>query len=222
MDASLLITGASSGIGNAIARRFASDGARLILTWCRNKTGGLETAERCRTLGAAEVSLLKLDVRSLRSISSLTGRIGDKYGEIDFLVNNAGTGVMKPFAGSTVPEILDQLRTNLEGTILVTHALLPLVRKGIVNIGSFLSKHASEDLVVYCGSKFGVRGFTQSLAKEVRGIRICCVNPDLTSTRLTGFEGRPPEEVAELVHGVITGRVGCEEGGDVDIWEMKG
>jgi short-subunit dehydrogenase len=75
-------------------------------------------------------------------------------------------------------------------------------------------------MAVYCGTKFGVRGFTQSLALEYPRLRICCVNPDLTATHLSGYEGRPPGEVAEVIHRAITGRARCSGGRDLDVWEI--
>ncbi len=73
---------------------------------------------------------------------------------------------------------------------------------------------------VYCGSKFGVRGFTQALALENRNLRIGCVNPDQTATRLSGYQGRPPSEVAEVVYRAVAGKVKMARGGDVDVWDV--
>jgi len=75
---------------------------------------------------------------------------------------------------------------------------------------------------VYCGSKFGVRGFTQALALEYPRLSICCVNPDMTATRLSGYQGRPPREVAEVIFRASSDQVGCKRGGDVDVWEVMG
>lgn len=73
---------------------------------------------------------------------------------------------------------------------------------------------------VYCGTKFGVRGFTQALAKEHKHIKICCVNPDMTATRLTGYKGRPPSDVAEVVFRIASGDIKVVHGGDVDVWKI--
>ena len=99
---------------------------------------------------------------------------------------------------------------------------LPQVRKGIINIASAAGKTAYEEMSVYCGSKFGVGGFTQALALECPRLRICCVNPDMTATRLSGYQGRPPQEVAEVIFRAASGQVGYQQGGDVDVWEVMG
>jgi short-subunit dehydrogenase len=127
-----------------------------------------------------------------------------------------------PFKEQTPGHIERQLRTNLEGLIKVTRAFLPQVKKGIVNIASAAGKEAYEEMSVYCGSKFGVRGFTQALALEFPHLRICCVNPDMTATCLSGYEGRSPQEVAEVIFRAASGRVRYRQGGDVDVWKVMG
>jgi NAD(P)-dependent dehydrogenase (short-subunit alcohol dehydrogenase family) len=72
----------------------------------------------------------------------------------------------------------------------------------------------------YCGTKFAVRGFTQASAEEFPKIKIFCVNPDLTATRLTGYEGRPPSEVTEAIFRAAPGKIKVARGGDVDVWRV--
>ncbi len=217
----VLTTGSSSGIGSEIAYRFARANARVILTYCKGKMRG-ETAEKeCLRRGAIDTTLLCLDVMDDKSISQAARTVKRKYGAIDFLVNNAGVSVHKRFKEQTAKDIDRQLRTNLEGLIKVTHAFLPLVKKGIINIASVAGKEAHAGHAVYCGTKFGVRGFTQALALEYERLKICCVNPDRTSTHLTGYKGRPPEEVAEVVFRVAIGQVKPEHG-DVDVSDVMG
>ncbi|MDQ5985279.1 MAG: hypothetical protein CSYNP_00987 [Syntrophus sp. SKADARSKE-3] len=104
----------------------------------------------------------------------------------------------------------------------MTHAFIPLVKNGIVNVASAAGKEAYENMSVYCGTKFGVRGFTQGLAIEHPRLNICCVNPDETATHLSGYQGRPPEEVAEVIFRVVSGKIKCDGGGDVDVWDVMG
>ncbi len=108
------------------------------------------------------------------------------------------------------------LLETLEGLIKMTHAFLPYVRKAVINIASAASKETYPEMVVYCSTKFGVRGFTQALPKEYPRLRICCINPDMTATRLSGYEGRPPAEVADVIFRVAAGQIKFERGGDVD------
>jgi NAD(P)-dependent dehydrogenase (short-subunit alcohol dehydrogenase family) len=218
----VLITGSSSGIGRETAYRFAKAGARLVLTYYKGKTRGEAAERRCRRFGAADTLLLHLNVFDNESVAGAARKVKRKYGPIDFLINNAGIGVFIPFKKQTARDIEDQLRTNLEGLIKVTRAFLPQVRKGIINIASAAGKDAYEEMSVYCGSKFGVRGFTQALALECPRLRICCVNPDMTATRLSGYQGRPPREVAEVIFRAASGRVRYRRGGDVDVWEVMG
>lgn len=218
----VLITGSSSGIGRETAYRFAKAGARLLLTYYRGKTRGEAAERRCQRFGAADTLLLHLDVLDNDSIAEAAGKVKRKYGAIDFLINNAGVGVFIPFKKQTARGIERQLRTNLEGLIKVTRAFLPQVKKGIINIASAAGKDAYEEMSVYCGSKFGVRGFTQTLALEYPRLKICCVNPDMTATRLSGYQGRPPQEVAEVIFRATSGQVRYREGGDVDVWEVMG
>ncbi len=214
-----LITGSSSGIGRETAYRFARAGSGVVVTYFRGRARGEAAERKCRRLGAADTLLLDLDVTDDASIRRAAVSVKRKYGKIDFLVNNAGVGVFNPFRGQTPREIERQIRTNLEGLIKVTRAFLPLVRKGIINIASVAGKEPYAEMSVYCASKFGVRGFTRSLALEHPRLRVCCVNPDMTATRLSGYRGRPPEEVAEAVFRAATGAAPCD-GGDVDVWDV--
>ncbi len=216
----ILITGSSSGIGRETAYRFAKAGAKLVLTYNKGKTRGEAAEKRCRQAGAAETLLLHLDVTSSTSITAALRQVKRQYGALDFLINNAGVGVFVPFRKQTAKDIERQIRTNLEGLINMTRAFLPLVRKGIINIASAAGKEAYEEMSVYCGTKFGVRGFTQALELEYSHLKICCVNPDETATRLSGYQGRPPAEVAEVIFRVVSGQVACR--GDVDVWEVMG
>jgi NAD(P)-dependent dehydrogenase (short-subunit alcohol dehydrogenase family) len=216
----VFITGTSSGIGRETAFKFASAGASLVLTCHKKKKEGEKTQRQCLELGAEDTLLLHLDVMNDKSIFDAIKQTRKKYGGIDILINNAGTGIVKPFEDNSAEEIEQQLRTNLEGLIKVTHAFIPHVREAIINVGSFLSKNAFPDMAVYCASKFGVRGFTQSLAEELPDLRICCVNPDLTATPLTGNEGRPPELVADIIFKVAAHKIRVKRGGDVDVWEV--
>lgn len=216
----VLITGSSSGIGRETAYRFAQAGAKLVLTYNRGETRGKQAERRCRKLGAEDTLLLHLEVTDDRSISEIVKRVLKKYGRVDFLINNAGTGVFIPFKEHTMREIERQIRTNLEGLLKLTRAFLPHIKKGIINIASAAGKTAYAEMSVYCGTKFGVRGFTQALSREHPRLRICCVNPDMTATRLTGYEGRPPSEVAEVIFKVASGAIKVAPGGDVDVWKI--
>ena len=216
----VLITGSSSGIGRETAYRFAQAGAKLVLTYNRGKIRGERAERRCQKFGAEDTLLLHLDVMDDRSISDAVKKVLKKYGRVDFLINNAGTGFFILFKEHTKKDIERQIRTNLEGLIKLTRAFLPHIEKGIINIASAAGKTAYAEMSVYCGTKFGVRGFTQALAEEYPRLRVCCVNPDMTATRLTGYEGRPPSEVAEVIFKAVSGAIKVAPGGDADVWKI--
>lgn len=216
----IFITGSSSGIGRETAYRFAQEGSRLVLTYNKGKRRGEDAERRCRRLGAEDTLLIHLDVTDDRSIPDVLKRIRRKYGGVDFMVNNAGVGAFLPFKEQTLKNIERQIRTNLEGLIKITRTFLPFIRKGIVNVASAAGKTAYAEMSAYCGTKFGVRGFTQALAEELPRLKIFCVNPDMTATHLTGYEGRPPSEVAEVIYRAISGKIKVSQGGDVDVWRV--
>jgi NAD(P)-dependent dehydrogenase (short-subunit alcohol dehydrogenase family) len=216
----VLITGSSSGIGREAAYRFAREGARVILTYYRGRRRGENAEARCRRLGAEDTLLLHLDVTDERSVAAARIKVGRIFGRIDFLINNAGVLDFLLFRKQTRRQIERQLRTNLEGLIRMTHAFLPHVRKGIINVASAAGQEAYAEMSTYCGSKFGVRGFTQALRQEHKRLKIACVNPDQTATRLSGYIGRPPSEVAEVIFRTVTGTVKMSALGDVDVWEI--
>lgn len=215
----VLITGSSSGIGRETAYRFAREGDEVVLTYHLGAVRGRAAERRCRDLGAGRTLLLHLDVRDEASVDAAAGRVARAFGRIDFLINNAGVGKFGRFKAQTRADIERQVRTNLEGLIRVTRAFLPLVRRGVVNIASAAGEEAYAEMTVYCATKFGVRGFTQALAQEYPKLRLCCINPDGTATRLSGYVGRPPAEVAEVIFRTVAGRIPVKRGGDVDVWE---
>jgi NAD(P)-dependent dehydrogenase (short-subunit alcohol dehydrogenase family) len=218
----VLITGASSGIGRETAKRFAREGARLVLTYNKGKARGEAVVRDCMRLGAAEVTLARLDVTDNKSISSLARKVKRRYGHVDVLINNAGYATWGPLLDTPVSAIERQIRTNLEGPIKVLRAMLPMVKKTAINVASLAGKTAFSEMAAYCGTKFGLRGFTQALAMEHPRLRICCVNPDLTATRMTGYSGRDPKDVAETVYMTASGTTTCKDGADVDVSEVMG
>jgi NAD(P)-dependent dehydrogenase (short-subunit alcohol dehydrogenase family) len=216
----VFITGSSSGIGQETAYRFSKEGARLVLSFNKGKNRGEAAEKRCGRLGAKDTLLIHLNVMDDTSIRDALRRVRKKFGGIDFLVNNAGVGVFQPLKDQTLRNIEQQIRTNLEGLIKVCRIFLPFIRKGIINVASAAGKTPYADMSAYCGTKFGVRGFTQAFAEEFPQLKIFCINPDMTATRLTGYEGRPPAEVAETIFRAASGKIKVVQGGDVDVWRV--
>jgi 3-oxoacyl-[acyl-carrier protein] reductase len=215
----VLITGSSKGIGRETAFKFASEKAKVVLTYCNDRPGGQNTENRCKELGAAETLLIKLDLRDDKSIANAVDKVVNTFGKIDVLINNAGVAVWKPLKEQDLADIENQIRTNLEGLIKMTRTCLPHVKDMIINIASGAGQSGFADLAPYCATKFGVRGFTQALAQEISKLKIYAVNPDMTKTRLTGFQGRPAEQVAQIVLNTAKSKYRKSSGSDINVWD---
>lgn len=211
----VFITGASRGIGQAVAYEFATAGNRLILTYHQNKSGGEATVQNCKELGAGKISLLRLDLASDASISEAGRQAVEQFGKIDILINSAGEMVRSPIEEFSFGQISQQLNVNLGGLIKLTKTLLPIINECVVNIGSNLAYHGKANLSVYVATKFALRGFTQSLAKEVPRLKVYCVHPGLTATDMGGGKGVAPSRVAEIIYRTATGQYHLASGSDV-------
>jgi len=221
-DKIVVVTGSSSGIGMASAIKFAEKGAKVVVTYRVEKTEGEKVVKECSKHN--ESILLQLDITDSESIRHLRSEVLKRFGKIDVLLNNAGIIIWKKFIEQTEADISGQIDINLKGTIMVTRAFMPdLIRqkKGLIlNIASGAAKEPTIDLTVYCGSKFGVRGFTQALALELpEGVRTYCINPGMTATRMTGYQGTPPEDVADVIVAAAEEKLDKKSGEDVDVWE---
>ncbi len=218
-DSIVLITGSARGIGRETAYLLAGEKAKVVLTYCHDREQGEETLRKCRELGAADALLLHLDVLDNRSIERALERVLSKFKKIDILINNCGVINWKPLTEQSLDEIEVQVRTNLEGLIKVTKLCIPHIKEMIINIASGAGQTGYADLTTYCATKFGVRGFTQALAAEVTNIRIYAFCPDMTATRMTNFEGRPPVDVARIILNTAKGMYAVPHGGDINIWD---
>ena len=213
----VLVTGASIGIGRAVALQFAAAGCRLALTYFEHRAEAVDVAERCRGLGSPDVIAVSLQQADDDSIRTLLETVINHFGGLDILVNNAGVVVWKPFLEQDFGEIESQLAIDLQGLMKMTWVFLPMVSDAIINIGSSASLHGTATLAPYCAAKWGVRGFSKALALEHPDRRIVCVHPTVTATRMNDMHGMPPERVAEVVLRVARGDIEVEPGGDVEV-----
>lgn len=101
----------------------------------------------------------------------------------------------------------------------MTRTCLPHVKDMIINIASGAGQTGFAELAPYCATKFGVRGFTQALAQEISRPKIYAVNPDMTKTRLSGFQGRPAEQVAQIVLNTAKDKYRKSSGSDINVWD---
>ena len=206
MPKTVLITGASRGIGAACAELFAENGYNVIINYASSsekaealaaKTGG--TAIRC-------------DVSDPASVEKMVSDIIDKYGKIDVLVNNAGisvTGVFDLVSDEDAKRIFD---VNVFGTLNCTKKVIPYMLKRkygkIINISSMWGQTGGSCEVHYSATKAAIIGFTKALAKEVgaSGINVNCVAPGMIMTDMTACY--TDEEVEEIKEEIPLGRCG--------------
>jgi NADP-dependent 3-hydroxy acid dehydrogenase YdfG len=186
MDKVILITGASSGIGEGIARELALRGARVLMG--ARRTDRLEAiAEDLRTKGA-EVATWPLDVTDIGSMQEFAQAALNLWGRIDVLVNNAGVMPLSPLSALKFDEWERMVDVNIKGVLWGIGAVLPVMeRQGegqIINIGSIGGLQASPTAAVYCGTKFAVRAISDALRQESRAIRVSCVNPGVVESEL--------------------------------------
>ena len=173
-DQTVLVTGASRGIGRSIALRFAEEGARLALA-ARTENELLQTASLVEQTGARAVAI-PTDIRDRAAVEACVARAEAELGPIDVLVNNAGVFLWRPFLELSSEEWDLVLSTNLTGAANFCRAVLPGMigrRRGrIVNVSSIHGMRGEANLAAHSAAKFGLIGLTQSLAREYRSFNI--------------------------------------------------
>jgi NAD(P)-dependent dehydrogenase (short-subunit alcohol dehydrogenase family) len=190
-----LITGASRGIGRAIADKVATAGDRLLLHG-RDREA---LAATCQLVEAKKAKAIPLcyDLRDPAAIQNMVEEIGHE--PLDGLINNAGVAFVKPLEAITLAEWLTTLDVNVTAPFLLTQKLLPLLFAGstIVNILSIAAKTGFPNWSSYCMSKFALEGFSQAVREELRprGIRVLNIYPAATATEIwKGVAGDWPRE----------------------------
>ncbi|WP_298446541.1 3-oxoacyl-ACP reductase family protein [Gordonia sp. (in: high G+C Gram-positive bacteria)] len=196
------VTGAGQGIGAAIARRLADDGATVIVTDLNAETAAATAA----ALGDGSIGL-QVDVTDRTSVNAAVDAAVDRFGRIDVLVNNAGWDKGEPFVDS-VPETWDRIiDINLYGVLNTCAKIAPMmIAQGsgsIVNLGSDAGRVGSSGEAVYAAAKGGVIAFTKSLARETARdqVRVNCVCPGPTDTAL--FASMGGEKLREALKRAI-------------------
>lgn len=238
-----LVTGASRGIGRAIALEIAAAGAAVMVAYHRQREKAEAVAAAIRASGG-EAAPFQLDVRDPAACEAAVAATVDRFGRIDVLVNNAGTALEKLLVDTTPAEWADLVAVHLTGMYACTRAALPHMvarRYGrIITISSIWGITGAAGEVAYSAVKAGQNGFTRALAQEVGafGVTVNAVAPGAIDTEMNSFlhgddleewlrrvpAGRlgTPEEVAALVRflagpraGFITGQVISPNGGAV-------
>ena len=209
-----VVTGAGRGIGQAIAVELARKGAKVVIA-----SRSVSELEQTARLSGASTVAIPTDVRQKDQVHRLLEDAASKVGPIDILVNAAGIGVAGPVVEYTDADFDAVLETNLKSIFLASREVLPsMIARGtghIINIASIAGKVGSANLAVYCASKFGVVGFSQALAEEVRqhGIRVSVICPGSTDTSFLGSSSKStksrdrmltPADVAHAVTMIVT------------------
>lgn len=181
------ITGASSGIGEATARRLAADGHRLLLG--ARRTDRLETLAKELTAAGGTASFQQLDVTDSADVRAFVTAARERYGRVDVLVNNAGVMPLSPLEALRTEEWDRMIDVNLRGVLHGVAAALPLMRAQggghFVNIASVGAYEVSPTAAVYCATKFAVRAISEGLRQESAGdIRVTLVSPGVTESEL--------------------------------------
>jgi 3-oxoacyl-[acyl-carrier protein] reductase len=182
-----IVTGASSGIGRATALAFAERGWRLALL-ARSERGLSEVADEARARGAGDAAYFICDVRDESEVDRAVASTLDRFGRIDVLINSAGLSLNGEVDGYSIEDWRVVIDTNLTGTFLTCRAVAPAMKRQgggqIINISSGAGRNGIKEMSAYCASKFGVIGFTESFALEVRNrnIRVSVLLPGSVAT----------------------------------------
>lgn len=207
-----IVTGASSGIGAAIAQRFAAAGSRVAIS-ARREGKLREVADRITSAGG-EALPIPGDVTDYAQVRALVDATLERFGQVDHMVNNAGHALAKSLVESSIEEIDGQIDSNLRGVCYGCRAVLPHMmerRRGhVINIGSICSLRHYPNYAAYVAAKFAVLGFTRSVYEEVRpfGIRMNVLCPAAVNTAWADVAGAElpwdrqerlqPEDLAEM------------------------
>jgi clavulanate-9-aldehyde reducatase len=190
-----LITGASSGIGEATALAMAREGAAVTLG-ARRKNRLYDLVARIESEGGVATAI-EADVADDDQARSLVAEAHSELGGLDCLVNNAGVMLLGLVQGADTDEWRRMIDVNLLGLLYCTHAALPLMRDGgggdIVNVASVAGRTARMGMAAYNMTKWGVVGFSEALRQEALhlGVRVTCVEPGMVETELQGHNRNP-------------------------------
>lgn len=214
-----LVTGASGGIGSAIAEALAREGYNIAVHYNSDRDGALHTCSLVEKAGG-RAAALQCDIADCGAVERMVEDTRILLGDITLLVNNAGVADICPFAETDPGQWQRMLDINLTGMYNCCHTVLPhMVRQyqdsgrqcGVVNISSVWGIYGASCEVAYSAAKAGVIGFTQALAKEYApsGIRVNCVAPGCIETRMVAHLDK--EALEDIIDRTPLGRLGRPE-----------
>ncbi|WOD14650.1 SDR family NAD(P)-dependent oxidoreductase [Paraburkholderia kirstenboschensis] len=188
-----LVTGASRGIGAAIAKRLAADGASVAITYTKGADAAAQVVQAIKASGGEAIAI-QANATDAKAVNAAVEQTFKTFGQLDILVNNAGTAIPKPFEEATLAEMDQMIDLNVRGVFIATQAALKHLKEGgrIINIGSCVGERATTPgLAAYSATKGAVKMFTQGLSREVgsRGITVNNVQPGPIDTDLNPAAG---------------------------------
>ncbi|MEW2585895.1 SDR family oxidoreductase [Streptomyces virginiae] len=200
------ITGASSGIGEATARRLAADGHRVLLG--ARRTERLEALSKEINAAGGAAAYRRLDVTDAADVRAFVAAAGERYGRLDVMVNNAGVMPLSPMDALAVDEWDRMIDVNVRGVLHGIAAALPVMRaRGgghIVNIASVGAYEVSPTAAVYCATKFAVRAISEGLRQESGGdVRVTLVSPGVTESELADHISDPAAREAMRAYRAV-------------------
>ena len=188
-----LVTGGSRGIGAAIAKRLAADGASVAITFTKGADAAARVVQEIEQAGGKAIAI-QADAVDPQAVAAAVEKTVATFGGLDVLVNNAGTAIPKPFEETTLEDIDIMLGLNIRGVFVATQAALKHLKSGgrIISIGSCVGERMmTPGLVAYAATKGAVKMFTQGLAREIgpRGITVNNIQPGPIDTDLNPAAG---------------------------------
>jgi len=182
----VLVTGASSGIGEATARELAAAGATVVLG--ARRLDRLETLKAEIEAAGGRVAVRRLDVTSRADVQAFVASAQEAFGRVDVIVNNAGVMPLSPLSALKVEEWDQMIDVNIRGVLNGVAAVLPIMEAQghgqIVNIASTAGHQIVPTAAVYCATKFAVRALSEGLRQETDKIRVSIVSPGVTTSEL--------------------------------------
>jgi 3-hydroxy acid dehydrogenase / malonic semialdehyde reductase len=209
MNKTILITGATSGFGKAIAYRFAKEGYTVCITGRRAERLA-EVKQDIESKFGTKVITLQFDVRNRRQVEDALGELKGKIDKIDILVNNAGLASgMATIDEGDIDDWETMIDTNLKGLLYVTRQIAPMMRAQasghIINIGSTAGKMVYKNGNVYCATKYGVEALNQAMRIDLLpyGIKVTAINPGMAETEFSLVRFKGDAERAKNVYADI-------------------
>lgn len=231
MDKVVLVTGASSGIGEGIARELAAAGAKVMLG--ARRTDRLDALANELTAAGGDVRARALDVTDRASVEAFAEAARQAWGRVDVIVNNAGVMPLSPMASLKVDEWERMIDVNIKGVLYGVASVLPeMTARGsghIINIASIGALSVVPTAAVYCATKYAVRAISDGLRQENASLRVTCVMPGVVESELASTITDPvaaeamaryraialkPDAIARAV------RYAIEQPDDVDVNEI--